>query len=365
MILYVPNKSENGDHVQQQHHQQQQQPNVVVAQNSSSTASSKPEQHRDSASSTVVTSSSINNDERTVFASPIHFKATDAEITSFFSQFGTVSSVERRRYLVRGVAKLRPSVFVMFATKDEAQKCVAAKPSYGRVPSALGQMFVPHLIVSMKGDPVTRDAISDETEKAEKVDSLASNSHNHNDHGDGSANGGAGAGGGGGPSHRRLIQRGLICVARGVPHDIPARDVQSKLGSIIGVGKGVIDIAYFPADSVLSNHGGSNSNSSPSNTATKICYVYCTSAMGAATLLQCYNRVFKENEKYAESLGQSVPLLEKCQDSEEELAMDMYSEAVAGRTQKKMEKNNHHHQQSGGGGGKLLQHHDTVRRGRE
>jgi hypothetical protein len=91
-------------------------------------------------------------DLRTVFAKPIHFDATDDQIRGFFSQWGKVEAVERRQYLAgtAGNEKVRPSTFIVFSTIDEAAKCVAAKPSYGKGTTELGSMWIPQLTVVMK-----------------------------------------------------------------------------------------------------------------------------------------------------------------------------------------------------------------------
>ena len=257
-------------------------------------------------------------DARTVFASPIHFRATEAEIAAFFAQWGAVAAVARRRFVERGVAKLRPSVFVMFATKRDAEHCAASRPSYGECATALASMWVPRLTVTLKGHPLCRDALADEEAKA-GGGAQGQGQGQGQPHADAAADNAA-------ATHRRLLERGRVCVARGVAADVPQGEVHSRLGSIRGA-TDAIDIVFMPPAAGAAVGAG------------KVAFVYCTSRAAATTLLSCYGRVFSANEPYGAALSKAVPQLELCRDDEEELAMQLYPEAVAARTQKKMERN--------------------------
>lgn len=257
-------------------------------------------------------------DSRSIFATPVHYRANEQQISDFFSSYGRVIAVERRKFVERGLEKLRPSVFVTFQTRDMAMACVAAKPTYGTCTSQLGGMFVPRLSVSMKGDPLCRDAIADEAAKAAGALSstalaggaaaAASSAADDNNKGD--------------PFHRILNQRGFCLAARGIPTTVPQNEVHSRLGALNGA-RDAIDICFMPATTEL----------------LRVCYVYCKSEQATKDLLMAYKRVFNNNEPYKVSLERSVPELERLQGAEEEVAMKLYSVAVEARTKAKMEKN--------------------------
>eukprot|EP00759_Apiculatamorpha_spiralis_P013761 PhF_6_TR20513/c0_g1_i1/m.29575 len=85
---------------------------------------------------------------RTIFVKPLHEDTTEEEIRKFFSLYGNIESVQRNQYTGIGGGN-RPSAFVLFSTIAEADKCVKAKPSYGRL-NNIGDFYVPKLLVVMK-----------------------------------------------------------------------------------------------------------------------------------------------------------------------------------------------------------------------
>jgi hypothetical protein len=104
----------------------------------------------------VAIDANANPDARTIFTKPIHTDATNEQIKQFFEKWGKVASVERRYFAhldleTKAVTqKARPSCFVVFETAEGANACLAAKPSYGTLPDALGSLFVPRLTVATK-----------------------------------------------------------------------------------------------------------------------------------------------------------------------------------------------------------------------
>lgn len=120
----------------------------------------------------------LDPDRRTVFVKPVHTDATDADVSTFFSQFGNVERVERRVFIDYGKdAKVRSSVFVVFSTVAEALVCVKAKPSLPLTGVRLADTFLPKLVVTMKqthdqqaADSADRDFSRAQRDAAEKAE---------------------------------------------------------------------------------------------------------------------------------------------------------------------------------------------------
>ncbi|CCW63787.1 unnamed protein product [Phytomonas sp. EM1] len=82
---------------------------------------------------------SIQTDKQTVYVKPVPPASTLEDLTAFFGKYGTVLAVWRR-YLQRGSDKsasaesrLKPSVFVVFNSKEEAEAFQAAPPEMNGV----------------------------------------------------------------------------------------------------------------------------------------------------------------------------------------------------------------------------------------
>ncbi|EKF30602.1 la RNA binding protein, putative [Trypanosoma cruzi marinkellei] len=80
---------------------------------------------------------SIQTDEQTVYVKPLPPGATLEELTEFFSQYGTVQAVWRRYFPgkkdAEPEARTKPSVFVVFGTKKEAEALKASPPMHNGV----------------------------------------------------------------------------------------------------------------------------------------------------------------------------------------------------------------------------------------
>ncbi|RNF02859.1 LA RNA binding protein [Trypanosoma rangeli] len=95
---------------------------------------------------------SIQTDHQTVYVKPLPPSATLEELTEFFNQHGTVQAVWRRYFPgkkdAEPEARTKPSVFVVFSTKEEAEAFKATPPMHNGV----------QLTVEMKTDYLTRKA---------------------------------------------------------------------------------------------------------------------------------------------------------------------------------------------------------------
>eukprot|EP00331_Platyophrya_macrostoma_P003802 CAMPEP_0176409302 /NCGR_PEP_ID=MMETSP0127-20121128/2426_1 /TAXON_ID=938130 /ORGANISM="Platyophrya macrostoma, Strain WH" /LENGTH=345 /DNA_ID=CAMNT_0017788673 /DNA_START=293 /DNA_END=1327 /DNA_ORIENTATION=+ len=78
---------------------------------------------------------------RCVVLRPVHADASSSSISSYAKQYGDVIGVFRR-------ASVRDGVIILFSKVSEAEACAAAKHSYGELPVACGQHFVPRLYAS-------------------------------------------------------------------------------------------------------------------------------------------------------------------------------------------------------------------------
>eukprot|EP01061_Rhynchopus_euleeides_P046211 TRINITY_DN8686_c0_g1_i2.p1 TRINITY_DN8686_c0_g1~~TRINITY_DN8686_c0_g1_i2.p1 ORF type:complete len:253 (+),score=60.11 TRINITY_DN8686_c0_g1_i2:100-858(+) len=88
---------------------------------------------------------------RTVHATPIHYMATEAEVQEFFSQWGTTERIERGEFTDPRTGNVRKSsgVLIVYATREEADKCIEAKPSYVSA-TGVGRFFIPKLQVTKR-----------------------------------------------------------------------------------------------------------------------------------------------------------------------------------------------------------------------
>eukprot|EP00754_Rhynchopus_humris_P036735 Rhum_TRINITY_DN18829_c0_g1::Rhum_TRINITY_DN18829_c0_g1_i1::g.168548::m.168548 len=91
---------------------------------------------------------------RTVFVQPIPFYAVDNDITTFFSKWGKIEKLQRREWMDykdprNPVLRKKPSVFVVYRTKEEADKCVESKPTFAAA-TGLGRHFIPELHVEIR-----------------------------------------------------------------------------------------------------------------------------------------------------------------------------------------------------------------------
>jgi lupus La protein len=79
---------------------------------------------------------SIQVDEQTVYAKPIPPSASLEELQSFFGQYGTVRAVWRRYFggSSGDHKNIKPSVFVVFGSRGEAEAFIASGASYAGVP---------------------------------------------------------------------------------------------------------------------------------------------------------------------------------------------------------------------------------------
>lgn len=95
---------------------------------------------------------SIQTDHQTVYVKPLPPTATLEELTEFFNNYGTVQAVWRRYFPGKKDAALetraKPSAFVVFGSKEEAEAFQAAPPAYGEV----------QLMVEMKSAYLDRKA---------------------------------------------------------------------------------------------------------------------------------------------------------------------------------------------------------------
>lgn len=77
---------------------------------------------------------SVQLDEQTVYVKPVPPTATLEELTSFFSAHGKVLAIWRRYFQGQKSSppesRTKPSIFVVFSTKEEAEKFQAAPPKY-------------------------------------------------------------------------------------------------------------------------------------------------------------------------------------------------------------------------------------------
>jgi hypothetical protein len=94
---------------------------------------------------------------RSVVVRPVHSDATAEDIKSFFAAFGAIEDVTcLRNHKVSLDAASKPAVTatVTFASVEAANACATAAAekqlSYGRLPTLLGQHFVPKLTVMMQ-----------------------------------------------------------------------------------------------------------------------------------------------------------------------------------------------------------------------
>lgn len=75
---------------------------------------------------------SVQTDEQTVYVKPIPGTTSLEDLTAFFSKYGTVLAVWRRYFQgskdAAPESRLKPSVFVVFGSKDEAERFQAAPP---------------------------------------------------------------------------------------------------------------------------------------------------------------------------------------------------------------------------------------------
>ena len=91
---------------------------------------------------------------RTVFVQPIPFYAVDNDITTFFSKWGKIEKLQRREWMDykdprNPVLRKKPSVFVVYRTREEADKCVASTPTFAAA-TGLGRHFIPALHVEIR-----------------------------------------------------------------------------------------------------------------------------------------------------------------------------------------------------------------------
>lgn len=78
---------------------------------------------------------SIQTDEQTVYVKPVPEAASLEQLQAFFSGYGTVLAVWRRYFQgsnkdAPAASRTKPSVFVVFASKAEAEKFAAEPPQY-------------------------------------------------------------------------------------------------------------------------------------------------------------------------------------------------------------------------------------------
>lgn len=85
---------------------------------------------------------------RSVFVRPVHPDSTDEEILHYFAPFGAIEEVNRKRTFGES-DRLRASVVVLFVQQKDAEACASSTHSFGVLPVALGQRFVPKLSVMM------------------------------------------------------------------------------------------------------------------------------------------------------------------------------------------------------------------------
>ena len=102
-------------------------------------------------------------EKRTVFVKPIHYDASEGAIRAFFQRFGPIDKVDRRVFIDGGVAKPRPSVFIVFASVEGANACIASKVSYGSCGNELGDLFLPRITCVSKSAHEAQ--VAEETER--------------------------------------------------------------------------------------------------------------------------------------------------------------------------------------------------------
>lgn len=77
---------------------------------------------------------SVQLDEQTVYVKPVPPTATLEDLTTFFSTYGKVLAIWRRYFQGQKSAapenRTKPSVFVVFSTKEEAEKFQGSPPKY-------------------------------------------------------------------------------------------------------------------------------------------------------------------------------------------------------------------------------------------
>lgn len=247
----------------------------------------------------------LHPDKRTVFVKPIHYGASEQIISDFFSAFGTVERVERRQYAEGSHLKVRPSVFVVFKTQQDALKCVNAKPTYGKLPTDLGNMFVPALTVLMKG---AQDTI-DEMERGGAPAANASSS---------SATA---------VESTKFLQKGCSLQIKSFQSSTSWRDVKMKLGNL-----------------AINQPGLKNKITLVFADATKgRCFVFMKDASSAQALVLCYlNAISSKNDDahFVEGLKEVVPSLEVVSDEKDEKWLqEQYAKFSNAKVVAKQEKN--------------------------
>ena len=247
-------------------------------------------------------------DLRTLFVKPVHYDATDDQITAFFSKWGTVEAVERRQYLAgaAGSEKVRPSTFVTFKTREQAMACVAAKPSYGACESDLGGLFVPQLQVMTKDAHERAQSAVVQRGAALQVQQAMTG-------------GAAAAVPAADPlgAHKSLRPK-CTCKVPGLSADATWQPIKAKLGNLV-----VSHPELKKKIGLVHVEDGA-------------AYVVCKTPEAAQTLLVAYGSVSKQNEKFAEDLRAVVPRLVLCEGDDEAAFIQKYPSLVTGQVAKKV-----------------------------
>jgi hypothetical protein len=90
---------------------------------------------------------------RTVFVKPVHPLAKDSDIADFFAPYGAVEKIVRELVTVEGGCgeqRHKSGVSIQFATVAAASAVTKAHLTYGALPTALGNYFVPKITVMMQ-----------------------------------------------------------------------------------------------------------------------------------------------------------------------------------------------------------------------
>lgn len=257
---------------------------------------------------------SLENDPdlRTVFVKPVHYDATDDQIRDFFSAWGKVVGIERRQFLAgtAGAEKVRPSTFVVFSTRAEAEGCVAAKPSYGTGTTPLGALFVPQLTVTMKAAHEAAQAAL-----LQRSSALAARKE--------LADAAAAVAGTAALESNKVLNRRCTCKASDLPAGTTWQTLKAKIGNLS------LSHPELKKKIGLVHVDGSTG------------YIVCKTPEAAQQLLVAYGGIGKRQNAagFAEELRAAVPRLHLLEGAEEDKFVRDYPSLVVGAVQKKVHAN--------------------------
>ena len=245
---------------------------------------------------------------RTLFVKPIHVNATEEEISSFFSSYGTVERVEKSFFLDYDLRSnqlkrlYKSSAFLQFSSVEEAQQCYETKPQLGQL-NNFGDYFLPRLQYEFKKD--YEELLADKKEANELrrqretlIQTLSPDEHERE------------------VSIKKFVQDNSILKLLNPPTGVTWRAIKTVLSELV---KGKCHITYVRED-----------------TEGHVVYLYMKTAKAASILLDAYRSARDSTRLRTRRVA---PMMELCTGDEELEAQERFLKEENERIQKKITRN--------------------------